>query len=145
MAHYIEKAELYFNTRMSESVEVVKDRLALLFKLCDVQIDLDDYHQQLIEDPVIQAVPVRYVKHLAMLVGKALPGHVVPQGDQGSHWYRVASDLEIILVYQYAIELGCGSAANRAIKQAIQRRLSTHPNGRLYADHIIEVLGACGY
>ena len=143
MAHYINNSELYFNVQPSESLEITKDRLALLFKLSDVQIDLEDYHLQLLQNPQV-TTPVKYVRYLTMLVGKALPGHVVPQGASGGHWYQIASDLEIILVYQYAIELGHGCSANQAIKQAILTRQKSHPNSRLYADHIIEVLGACG-
>ena len=141
MANYIKDAELYFNINKSPNVDVAKDRLQLLFKLSDVSIDLEAYHQQISHDPIGGANPIRYVRHLAMLLGKAWTGHVIPQGDNGGHWYRVASDAEIILVYQYAIELGYGTAAASAIRNAVNKRLTAHPNSRIYADHLIEILG----
>lgn len=145
MAHYIENGELYFATGKSPNIETLNLRLGLLFKLSDINIDLSEYVKQLAWDPVVGLNPRQYLKHLTMLLGKAMGGYIIPLGAGGSHWYRVANDLDIILVYQYAIECGYGSSANIAVKSAIQKRLSTHPNARLYPDHLIELLvPTCG-
>lgn len=140
MAHYIENSELYFATGKSPNIETLNKRLELLFKLSDIHIDLSEYVKQLAWDPVVGVNPRQYMKHLTMLLSKAMGGYIIPQGAGGGHWYRVANDLDIILVYQFAIECGFGGYANEAIRIAVGNRLKTHPNARLYPDHLIELL-----